>query len=56
MTRLTFSGVRNHKRVTVTWENGALPGDPEAWAWIQYVASLLEGQIVGAVGGPQFDE
>jgi hypothetical protein len=50
MTRVTFSGIRNDRRVTVTWTGGALSGDLEAVAWIRHVAALLEGQIVGAIG------
>lgn len=52
MTRLTFSGIRNHKRVTVTRVDGALSGDLEAVAWIRYVAACLEGQILGPISGP----
>ena len=52
MTRLVFSGKRNGHAITINWEDGALSGDPEAVAWIQYVAKLAEGQILGPIGGP----
>jgi hypothetical protein len=52
MTRLVFTGIRNGQLVRVVWEDGALSGDPETIAWIQHYAALLEGVIVGMVGGP----
>jgi hypothetical protein len=54
MTRLTFTGKRNGHAITITWEDGALSGDPETVAWIRYVAKLAEaaGTIVGPIGGP----
>jgi hypothetical protein len=52
MTHLVFTGIRNGQLVRVVWEDGALSGDPETIAWIQHYAALLEGVIVGMVGGP----
>jgi len=52
MTRLTFSGMRNRKRVTVTWEDGRLSGHAPTVAWIRRYAGMLEGQITGPIGGP----
>jgi hypothetical protein len=54
MTRVTFSGIRNDRRVTVTWTGGALSGDLEACRWIQQIARMADssGTIVGAIGGP----
>jgi len=52
MTKFTFSGKRNGKPITITWEDGALSGDPDTVAWIKYYAAAMEGSIVGPVGGP----
>ena len=52
MTRLAFSGLRNGQLVRVVWEDGSLSGDLEAVAWIRHIAELLEGQILGPIGGP----
>ena|GEM_PF-2015178 len=52
MTRLTFTGMRNRKPITITWEDGELSGDPDTVAWIKYYAAAMEGSIVGPVGGP----
>jgi hypothetical protein len=54
MTRLTFTGLRNGKSETITWEDGTLSGDPEIVDWIHYVAKIAEasGTIVGGIGGP----
>jgi hypothetical protein len=45
MTHLTFSGIRNHKRVTITWEDGKLSGHAPTVAWIRRYAVLLEGHL-----------
>jgi hypothetical protein len=52
MTRLVFTGTRNRKQISITWEDGALSGDPDTVAWITYYAAAMEGSIVGPVGGP----
>jgi hypothetical protein len=52
MTRLVFTGIRNHQIVRVVWQDGALSGDLEACAWIRRYAALLEGRVIGAIGGP----
>jgi hypothetical protein len=52
MTRLTFTGLRNGREISITWEDGALSGDPELVGWIQHIAALAEGRVVGSVGGP----
>ena len=52
MTRLSFEGLRNGRHASITWEDGALFGDPEACAWIEYLARVLEGQPIGPIGGP----
>jgi hypothetical protein len=52
MTRLTFIGTRNGKPISIVWEDGALFGDLETCRWIHHLAALLEGQIVGSIGGP----
>jgi hypothetical protein len=52
MTRLTFIGERNGREISVTWQNGALFGDPEACEWIRYLARVIDGQILGPIGGP----
>jgi hypothetical protein len=52
VTRLVFTGLRNHRRVRVVWHDGALSGDADTVAWIRHLAALLEGQILGPIGGP----
>jgi hypothetical protein len=52
MTRLVFSGIRNGQLVRVAWQDGALSGDPECCMWIRYLARVLEGRVVGPIGGP----
>ena len=47
-----FTGEHNGREISITWEDGALSGDPEAVAWIQEIAARLEGQIIGPIGGP----
>jgi hypothetical protein len=53
MTRLVFTGIRNHRRVRVVWADGALSGDLEACAWIRQVAAqhgvgVFKGEERGA--------
>jgi hypothetical protein len=52
MTRLVFTGLRNGRTVRVVWHDGALSGDPEACAWIAYIARIAEtsGPIASAAG------
>jgi len=52
MTRLVFTGLRNGREISITWEDGALSGDPDTVAWIKYYAAAMEGSIVGPIGGP----
>jgi hypothetical protein len=52
MTRLTFTGERNGREISITWHDGMLSGDPEACGWIQRYATLLEGRPIGPIGGP----
>jgi hypothetical protein len=54
LTRLTFAGLRNGRHTSVTWEDGALSGDPDVVEWIEYIARIAEASatIVGGIGGP----
>jgi hypothetical protein len=52
MTKLTFTGTRNGKQISITWEDGALSGDEQVTGWIKHYAAAMDGQIVGPVGGP----
>jgi hypothetical protein len=54
MTKLTFTGPRGGKDISITWEDGTLSGDPDTVDWIQHIARMAEasGTIVGGIGGP----
>jgi len=52
MTRLMFTGEHNGREISITWQDGALRGDPDACAWIRYLARVIDGQLVGPIGGP----
>lgn len=58
MTKLTFTGMRNDKQISVTWEDGTLSGDKDTCEWIQTLARIAEasGTIIGDVGGPYATE
>jgi hypothetical protein len=52
MTRLTFTGKRNGKQISITWEDGALSGEEPTVGWIQRYAAAMDGKPIGPVGGP----
>jgi hypothetical protein len=54
MTKLTFTGQRGGKDISITWEDGTLSGDADTVDWIRYIARIAEasGTIVGGIGGP----
>lgn len=56
MTRLTFTGKRNGKDISIIWEDGALTGDDgldgAVLDWIEQYARAMDGHTVGPIGGP----
>jgi hypothetical protein len=54
MTRLTFTGERGGREISITWTDGDLAGDRDTVEWIQQIARMAEasGTIVGGIGGP----
>jgi hypothetical protein len=52
MTRLTFTGVRNGREISIIWHDGELSGDELTVGWIKYYAAAMDGHALGPVGGP----
>lgn len=51
-TTFSISGMRNGAHITVTWTDGALSGDADTAAWIETLATALDGTMQGQLGGP----